>query len=95
MARWGASGSYVLPLSSKRSRRKNAACFSTGRYAGDGKSSSHFQSYGAGIVNASGTVFLGQRQHALNTTHRGLAVLAVHAAAERADLLTGEVGAAQ
>src|SRR4029434_6502093 len=45
----------------------------------------HFQSDGAGIVNAGGTVFLGQRQHALNTAHRGLAVLAVHAATERAD----------
>ena len=50
---------------------------------------------GAGILDTGRTVFLGQRQHALNTAHRGLAVLAVHAAAERADLLTGEVGAAR
>ena len=36
----------------------------------------HFQSGGAGIVDAGGAVLLGQRQHALNAAHRGLAVLA-------------------
>src|ERR1700693_5990587 len=55
----------------------------------------HFQRGGAGIVDAGGSVVLGRGQHAFNTAPRGLAVLTVHAAAERADLLTGEVGAAQ
>src|SRR5450759_2589564 len=47
----------------------------------------HFERGGAGIVDAGDAVFIGQRQHAQNAAHRGLALLAVHAAAERADLL--------
>src|SRR5438876_468350 len=55
--------------------------------------SAHFQRRGAGLVDTGGAVFLGQRQHAQNASYGGLAVLAVHAAAERADLLAGLVGA--
>src|SRR2546428_2771518 len=57
--------------------------------------SAHFQRRGAGLVDTGGAVFLSQRQHAQNASYRSLAVLAVHAAAERADLLAGLVGAAQ
>ena len=55
----------------------------------------HFERGGAGIVDAGNAVFLGQRQHAQNAAHRGLTLLAVYAAAERADLLAGMIGAAQ
>src|SRR5271169_2485210 len=55
----------------------------------------HFERSSAGFVNAGSPVFLGQRQHAQNSAHRGLALLTVHAAAECADLLAGLIGAAQ
>src|SRR5947207_16022623 len=50
---------------------------------------------GACLVGAGGAVFLGQRQHTQNAAHRGLTLLAVHAAAQRADLRTGLISAPQ
>src|ERR1019366_4760572 len=55
----------------------------------------NFQSRGARLVDAGGAVFLGQRQHAQNAAHRGLTVLPMHAAAQRADLFTSVVGTVQ
>ncbi len=54
-----------------------------------------FQSRGASIIDGGGAVLLGQRQHAQDAAHGSLSVGLMHAAAKRADLRAGSVGAAQ